>query len=318
VNAESPHEKGAPKTTGADVTSDGTAPRPRRTKVEMEALRSALYEIVERNKPCSVRQAYYVGIGRLWEKDTGGSRRSYDDVIRNLGVMRESGQLPWGWLTDSGRYVRIPQMYESMTDALDRMQETYRRNLWATQPRHVEVWAESDSTSALIESVTRSQGVGLFSCKGQAGKEFAHSAAMTYLEIGKPITVLYVGDWDPSGLGIPRSLEERLSRYAGGRVPIEFRRIAVTPEQIAEHQLQTHDVNTKDRSYQRFAEECRLIGLAEQAVEVEAFSPPVLRQILWDHLDALAEDIDAWNAMFDVQASERELLQEMAEEGWSV
>lgn len=203
----------------------------------MEEFRAQLYEIVDANRPCSVRQVYYVGIGWLWHKDVGGGRTSYDDVTRNLGVMRESGELPWGWLVDSGRRVRIDTMFDSMTDALDRTHELYRRNLWASQPRRVEVWAESDSTSMLVEDVTRRLGVGLYSCKGQAGKEFCHAAAMTYMDIGKPVEILYLGDWDPSGLAISRSLENRLNRYSDGSIDINLRRIAVTPEQIREMNL---------------------------------------------------------------------------------
>jgi hypothetical protein len=283
----------------------------------MVAFREAIYAIVERNRPCSVRQVYYVGIGRLWEKDTGGDRTSYSDVARNLGVMRETGMLPWGWLVDSTRYVRIATMYDSLTDALDRMQEEYRRDLWASQPRRVEVWAESDSTAALVDAVTRPIGVGLFSCKGQAGKEFAHSSAMAYLEIDKPVTILYLGDWDPSGLAIPRSLEERLNRYTEDQVEIGFRRLAVTPEQIREHELQTHDVNRSDSSFPRFAAECRLVGLAEQdAVEVEAFTPSVLREIVEAELYDLVDDTAAWNATLDYEEAERHQLAGMIEGGF--
>ena len=275
----------------------------------MAAFREAIYEIVERAHPCSVRQVYYVGIGRLWEKDTGKSRRSYSDVCRNCGVMRETGMLPWGWLVDSTRYVRIATMYDSLEDALARMQESYRRDLWSSQPTRVEVWAESDSTASLIDPVTRPLGVGLFSCRGQAGKEFAYGAARDYLDIGKPVHVLYVGDWDPSGLSIPRSLEERLNRYANGKVDITFDRIAVTPEQITDYDLQTHAVNVEDTSYKRFAEACRLVGLAPQtAVEVEAIDPPTMRALVEDRLYDLVEDIAAWNTTIDYENAEREQL----------
>lgn len=281
----------------------------RRSKTEMVAFREAIYAIVERNRPCSVRQVYYVGIGRLWQKDTGGSRRSYSDLCRNLGVMRETGMLPWGWLVDSTRYVRIATMYEDLDDAMARMHEEYRRNLWASQPTRVEVWAESDSTASLVDDVTRPLGVGLFSCRGQAGKEFAYSSAQEYLGIGKPVTILYIGDWDPSGLVIPRSLEERLNRYARGEVDLTFERLAVTPEQILEHDLQRHDVNRDDSSYDRFAAACRLVGLAEQdAVEVEALDPPVLRGLVKERLYDLVEDADAWNATIDYEEAEREQL----------
>jgi hypothetical protein len=281
----------------------------RRTKAKIATLRAELYAIVDANRPCSVRQVYYVGIGRLWPKDTGSSRRSYNDVVRNLSVMRESGELPWGWLTDSTRYVLIAAMYDSLDDALTRMQEHYRRDIWASQTRRVEVWAESDSTASLVGDVTMRLGVGMYSCRGQAGKEFTHSAARTYLAIGKPVSILYLGDWDPSGLAIPRSLQERLNRYTEGQVEIEFRRLAVTPEQIHEHNLQTHDVNAGDSSYRRFVEECRLVGLAEQdAVEVEAFPPNVLRALVEEHLVALVEDAVAWNAELDYEAAERKQL----------
>lgn len=291
---------------------------PRRTKAEMAAFREAIYEIVERNRPCSVRQVYYVGIGWLWEKDTGGDRTNYSDVCRNLGVMRETGMLPWGWLVDSTRYVRIATMYNSLDDALARMQEEYKRNLWASQPRRVEVWAESDSTASLVDTVTRPLGVGLYSCKGQAGKEFAYESAQTYLAIGKPVTILYLGDWDPDGLAIPRSLEERLNRYSNGDVDIELRRLAVTPEQIEQHGLQTHEVNTKSSSYKRFVKECRLVGLAEQtAVEVEAFAPPVLRQLVEDELYDMIDDPRAWNATLAYEESERQQLTSFIEGGLS-
>lgn len=275
----------------------------------MVAFRDALYSIVEAKRPCSVRQVYYVGIGWLWQKDTGNKRTAYNDVVRNLGVMREQGMLPWGWVTDSTRYVRIDDLYDDLTDALTQMQQMYRRNIWATQPRRVEVWAESDSTSSLIEGVVRAAGVGLYSCRGQAGKEFAHAAAIKYMEIGKPVTILYVGDWDPSGLAIPRSLEDRLNRYSDGSVEIELRRLAVTPEQITEQNLQTHDVNTKDSSYKRFVEECRLVGLAEQtAVEVEAIDPPVLRNLVHDELYGLVDNVQGWNATIDYERAERDQL----------
>jgi len=284
----------------------------RRTAAEMREFREAIYDIVERNHACSPRQIYYVGIGRLWDKDTGGSRRNYNDVVRNSGVMRETCMIPWGWITDSTRYVRIDTMFDSPHEAMERWAEAYRRDLWSQQPRRVEVWAESDSTSSLIESVTRRLGVGLYSCRGQASKEFAHSAANIYRRIDKPVTILYVGDWDPSGLAIPRSLEDRLRRYAHDDLDLEFRRFAVTPQMIVDDELQTHDVNTADRNYRRFVEECALVGLAPQdAVEVEAMVPTVLRDRLETTLYDLVEDATTWNATLAAEESERQILHRM-------
>jgi hypothetical protein len=290
--------------------------RARRTKEAMQTFRESIYAIVEANQPCSVRQVYYMGIGRFWDKDQGGSRRSYNDAVRNLGIMRESGMIPWGWITDSTRYVRIATMYDSPEHAMQRWAESYRRDLWACQPRRVEVWAESDSTAGLVDSVTRPLGVGLYSCRGQASKDFAYTAAEMYREVGKPVTILYLGDWDPAGLAIPRSLTERLHRYSKGEVHIDFRRIAVTPDDVHDLNLITHDVNTKDPNYKHFVEECHLVGLAPQlATEVEAVPPPVLRQRLEERLYDLVENVEGWNATLAYEESEREIFGCLARQG---
>lgn len=278
----------------------------------MEALREALFDIVEANQPCSVRSVYYVGIGRFWEKDRGGSRASYKRVGEVLGEMRERDLLPWEWITDGTRFVRTDEMFSSTEQALQRTAQFYRRNLWEDQPRRVEVWAESDSTSGIIEPITRKLGVGLFSCRGHASKSFAHTSAQTYRGIGKPVTIVYCGDWDPAGLGIPRSLEERLVRYSRDEVAIEMVRMAVTAEDVASGVYQAHATNTKDPNYKRFAEHCGFIGLDPQvSVEFEAVPPPVSRARLEDQLYGLVDDADTWNATLAAEESERTVLESM-------
>ncbi|MEV0056121.1 hypothetical protein AB0H34_37245 [Saccharopolyspora shandongensis] len=177
--------------------------RARRTKAQVEALRAELYALVETAQPCSVRHAYYLGIGRLWGKDSGTSRRNYSVVVRELGVMREGGMLPWEWITDGTRLVRQETAFDSIEDALERTAEVYRRNLWSTQARRVEVWCESDSIAGVLQPVTSAWGVGLYSCRGQSSKTFVHEAVQQYVRQGKPVTAVFAGDWDPSGRSVP-------------------------------------------------------------------------------------------------------------------
>jgi hypothetical protein len=285
--------------------------RQRASKAEVEELRSAIFDIVEDNQPCSVRNVYYVGIGLLWDKDKGGDRRNYKRVVENLGVMRENGSLPFEWITDSTRYRRIPSMYNSVEEALSETAQLYRRDLWAQQPRHIEVWAESDSIAGTIDPVTSALGVGLFSCRWQASKTFCHSAAVEYLRRGKPVTVLYIGDWDPSGLSIAMSLKERLNRYSRGEVEIDFERVAVVPTDVREGGYVTHDVNPDDKNLDRFMTECQLRRLPVVAVETEAIPAPELRDRLEAELYEQAEDIETWNATIAAEQSEKEVLARM-------
>lgn len=286
----------------------------RRTKAEMEELRRAIVDLASEHHPCTVRQLYYLGIGRWWSKDTGGKRRSYREVVRLTGELREAGELPWGWIADNTRWVRRDQMHDSIEDALQTWAGAYRRDLWTTQPLRVEVWCESDSIAGVLHTVTRPEGLGLFVCRGQASKTFVHEAVQTYEEIGKPVVILYVGDWDPTGLAIPLSLADRIDRYGNNGPDVELIRVAVTSDDVASGRLVTHDVNGRDTNYRRFAEHARLVGLDPQiAVEVEALPPEQLRRRLRFAIDGLVQDVHAWNVAITAEESERELLRRLAE-----
>lgn len=295
--------------TAHGVYGSGSTNRKRSTKAELEEVKSAIFEIARTNQPCSTRQIYYVGIGVLWEKDQGASRANYQRVNRYVGEMREAGEMPWTWITDSTRLCRIPTMYDSHEEAIAATAEFYRRDLWRHQPRRVEVWCESDSVGAMLTPVTRKLGVGLFACRGQSGKGFIYESVQQWARADKPVSVLYVGDWDPSGIAIPRSVHERQVRYSGGHVDLDFRRIAVTPEDVASGKFTSHAVNTKDKNHARFVEHCRLDGLDPSlAIEVEAIPAPTLRERVESEIYDLVIDADTWNATLEAEDSERQLL----------
>jgi hypothetical protein len=48
----------------------------------MAHLRDAIRQLVNEHQPCTVRQVYYLGIGRWWPKDAGHSRKHYGTVCR--------------------------------------------------------------------------------------------------------------------------------------------------------------------------------------------------------------------------------------------
>jgi hypothetical protein len=285
--------------------------RTRRTKAEMAELRQAIHDLAEEHQPCTVRQIYYLGIGRHWDKDRDGSRKVYNTTCRLTGEMREDEVIPWGWIADNTRWFRKRTMFNSPEHILRSVASNYRRDLWSRQPIHVEVWCESDSIAGVLDDITFPEGLALFPCRGQSSKTFIYEAAQSYRGLSKPVVILYCGDWDPSGLGIPFSLEDRMTRYGADDVSIELRRIAVTAEDVASGDYITHSVNTNDPNYRRFANLCRLNDLApETAVEVEALPPGQLRQRLKAVIDGLT-DVRLWNATLAAEESERELLERM-------
>ena len=295
--------------------------RRRRTRSEIEQLRAVINAMAEEVQPCTVRQLCYLGVGRWWDKEVGGSRASYKLVVRLVGELREDGSLPWGWIADHTRWVRQDEVYRSPADALARWAGQYRRDLWQRKPVHVEVWCESDSIAGVLDDVTRERGVGLYVCRGHSSKTLVYEAVQSYVGIAKPVEVLYVGDHDPTGLAIPASVEDRVGRYGRGQVDVNVTRVAVTTADVTDGGLVAHGVNRNDSNYRAFAEHCRLVGLDPlTAVEVEALPPDRLRGRLDDAIVALIHDRHASHALGEAERSERELLAALAAgdtSGWS-
>jgi DNA topoisomerase VI subunit A len=68
---------------------------------------------------------------------------------------------------------------------------------------------------------------------------FVHEAAMQHnnRDDERPLKIFYIGDYDPAGLLIDRSLESELREHLNPEIEMHFKRIGITPEQISEYDL---------------------------------------------------------------------------------
>lgn len=115
--------------------------------------------------------------------------------------------------------------------------ENYSLERWSNQKNYVEVGIEKKALQGVFERPCFLESVGLAPCKGYPSITFLYEMAQRFkraMANGKQPIFLYFGDYDPSGEDIPRSIEENLNRLG---IPIIVKRIALTPEQIAEMNL---------------------------------------------------------------------------------
>ena len=85
----------------------------------------------------------------------------------------------------------------------------YYRNRWQDQPKHVcEVWLEKDTAAVLVRDVVNKWDCTLRISMGGFGRAFLVKAANELGNIEKPITILYVGDFDPKGVNIEIAARE--------------------------------------------------------------------------------------------------------------
>ena len=90
--------------------------RRRATKAEMVERFDALFAIIERQRPMTVRQCFYQAtVSGLVEKSEQGCAR----INTALTHMRRSGRIPYDWLTDSTRLMRKPRSHRGIKQALE-------------------------------------------------------------------------------------------------------------------------------------------------------------------------------------------------------
>ena len=103
----------------------------------------------------------------------------------------------------------------------------YRRDFWQQQRVRVEVWSEKGTVRGVLQPVLDEYGVGFRVMHG-----FGSATAINDVcedGDGRLLIILYVGDFDPSGLYMSEcDIPKRLKRYGGDHVLIK--RIALLRE----------------------------------------------------------------------------------------
>jgi hypothetical protein len=289
------------------VYEAGHIKRKRSTKTEMAERHEALIDIVADAAPTGVRFCYYraVSQGIVPKTDNG-----YAQVQRAVMHLRETGDIPWSSITDSSRWMRKPETWNSIDEALADAASSYRRALWQDADARVEVWCESESVAGVIWPTTDEWDVPLYPMKGQTSASFAHSAAMQYRHDHRPVIIYYVGDLDPAGLEIEANLAHKLRAYSG-RDDMIIERLACTPQLVNHLGLLGGPPKKRTWHHPTLGEQ-PFIG---EAVEVEAIDAPILRQIVGEavtgHLDPHELAV-----LRMAEQDEREGLLRMAN-GWS-
>lgn len=268
--------------------------RVRATTSEMEERYARLVGLAEEHGPASVRHLFYQavvsGLPGITKDDSG-----YLKVQRAVLKLRRANKIPYDRVVDTTRWMRKPASYDGLHEALYETSRIYRRNLWSSSPWRVEVWCESESIAGVLYEVSSVWDVPLMPCRGFSSETFTYSAAEAWSEDDRHPVVLYVGDHDPAGLQIERTLRDRLSEFYENH--IDLSRIGVTWEQVEMLDLP----GTKPKKEYGFP----------LAVEAEALSPGILRRLVDEEIRSYVNQDALW-PILAAEESERQILEQIA------
>jgi hypothetical protein len=266
------------------VYGTSTVKRLRRTQSQIGQLDDALVSIVQEQKPMTVRQVFYQGtVRRLVPKEEG---QGYRVIQRRLVELRESGRVPYSWITDNIRFVHGYTRYGGVEDFAQEVSSLYRRDYWRDAAVRVEIWIEKDALASVIAPVVIHEwGLQLHVARGFSSISYLHQAADTLVNDGRPAFIYTLTDLDPSGVGIARDIESKLKAMVKARAELHVERLAVEPWQVEDWSLPTRPTKHTDTRAAKFVEQ-----FGDASVELDAIPPNTLRQIVGD---AIARHADA-------------------------
>jgi hypothetical protein len=232
------------------------------------------------------------------------ARSEMQRVYRLLKEARERGIIPWDWIVDETRAIERVSTWADPAEYARCVAKSYRRDFWDQQPHRVQVWSEKGTVRGVLAPVLDHYAVGFLPVHGFSSATAAHNIAED--DDGRELIVLYVGDFDPSGMFMSeQDLPARFAKYDGGH--IKLRRIALTREQVTDLPSFPAADKRKDPRYRWF-----VTNFGDRCWELDAMDPNDLRDCVEREIVRLIEPI-AWQRCEVVNKAERESLKTLLE-----
>jgi len=266
--------------------------------------------------PLTIRQIFYRLVA---QHNYPKTEQDYKTLCRILNMARRAGEVDMEAIRDDGAdvdggwshgYKNVADFWESVWwgigfDVDQRFDvSNFKFNRLAAYPRHIEVWSEAAGMVPLIKRATDSYVVTVYSGGGFDSLTAKYSAAERIASRGKPTVVLHVGDHDPSGVALYQAVSEDVEAFVDaedGDGEVEFKRLAVTPEQAAQYDLPSAPPKPTDK---------RGAWSGSETWQVEAFAPDDLAEVVRQGVRA---ELDL-SALAQQRAEEQRIREQLAPE----
>ncbi|MGO9154113.1 hypothetical protein [Mycobacterium sp.] len=240
--------------------------------------------------PVTLRQLFYRLVAAELLPNVASAYKRLSAVTAEA---RRDGTFPE--LSDRTRQVHEYQTFFSPRHAVDYVRRIYRRDRTENQDVSLYLGVEKNGIVSQLQAwFGRPLGLPILALGGYASQSYADEVAAHVEQQNRPAVLLYAGDHDPSGWDIPRDFVDRTDCWK------HVHRVALTPEQIDEHDLpEAMGKETDSRKtgfVQRFG---RLVQ-----VELDALPPDVLRRLYQDALDSYWDE-STFEAVIEREATER-------------
>jgi hypothetical protein len=246
--------------------------------------------------PLTLRQIFYRLVARFAYEKT---ERAYKRLGELLNSARRAGRVPMDHIRDDGFVRHAPNAFASVDAFLEAVRaaaEDLRLDRQRGQKRRLVVMCEAAGMAPQLARIADPYGVEVLSSGGFSSLTDTHGLAAQWAR--QAITVLQIGDHDPSGVHVFSHLAEDVAAFAeayGGNT--EFIRLAVTLDQA--HALGLASAPPKATDRRAFA--------GDETHQAEAIDPADLAQIVENAITARL-DRAAYDAVLQAEIAAREAV----------
>jgi hypothetical protein len=236
--------------------------------------------------PMTARQVYY----RIISSDAvkhdhwywNGERVDiYKAIVRTLKWMRIDDKLPWTAITDEHRSTTPKIGFTDVRQFVDQEMRTflegYGRCMAQKQERYIEIWIEKAALLHIVKPIADEFCRRVVVCRGFNSITFQtmfYDRATEAIGMDQQPTVLYFGDWDPSGVNMTyaamQTLTDELDLYG-----VEYYRAGINPEHFEMIAADPVPIKPGDTRSKRFVEQ-----YGPTAYELDAFHPRQLQELV--------------------------------------
>lgn len=245
----------------------------------IEKVREILDEYQGQGLRLTLRQLYYQLVALHGLPNEEKSYKNLGDVVSKA---RLAGLLDWDAIEDRVRVPRVPSEWNSVADLVESALYAYRLPRWKDQRNYVELWVEKDALAGVLAPIASEYHVPLMVNRGYSSQSAMYESAKRFKRrgAGKSLTLLYLGDHDPSGEDMVRDVGDRLEMFGVERLKVE--KLALTMAQIQKYNPPPNPAKMTDSRAPGY-----VAKFGTSSWEVDALPPNVLAQIIGKALERL-------------------------------
>lgn len=182
-------------------------------KARLQVINQIIQEYQRQGYVLTLRQLYYQLVSRdiIPNKTT-----EYSKLSTLLKEGRMGGIVDWAAIEDRLRKPYTPASFDSPRDILRAAIAQYQKPRLEGQQNYIEVWVEKDALSGVLKRVTSKYHVPILVNRGYSSASSMFDSYERFagpIKSGRKCFILYLGDFDPSGVDMIRDVKDRTLEF---------------------------------------------------------------------------------------------------------